>query len=63
MCCPRGEESMSSGLRIKAVGGMSNVGPVPKAGCTSGIGGIVPTGNTGGVAPLDNTDFVPRTMD
>ena len=56
MCCTRCKESMSSGLRIKAVGGMSNVGHVPKAGCTSGIGGILPMGNIGGVALSSNTD-------
>ena len=46
MCYPRGEESMPSSPRIKAVGYMSNIDPVPKAGCTNGIGGIVPLGNT-----------------
>ena len=44
--CPWGKESMLSSPRIKASGGMKNVGPVPKAGCTSGIGGIAPVGNT-----------------
>ena len=46
MCYPMGEDNMSSGLRIKVVGGIYNVGPIPKVGCTSGIGGIVPMGNT-----------------
>ena len=46
MCCPRCKDSMFSGLRIKVIGGMLNVGLVPKVGCSSGIGGIAPTGST-----------------
>ena len=37
---------MSSSPRIGAIGSMYNVGSVPKAGCTNGIDGIVPVGNT-----------------
>ena len=48
MCCPRGEESMSSGLRIRATGGMQNVGTIPKAGCAGGTSGNVLKGNTDG---------------
>ena len=32
ICCPRGEESMSLGSRIVAVGGIQSGGLVPKAG-------------------------------
>ena len=47
---------MSSGLRIKATGGIYNVGPVPKAEWTSGMGGIMPAGNTSGIVLVGNTD-------
>ena len=60
MCYPMGEESMSSGLRIEAASGIYNVGPIPKAGCTTGISGIVPAGNLDGIAPSGNTDTFPR---
>ena len=46
MCCLRGDESMSLSPQIRAIGGMYNVGSVSKAGCTNGIDGIVPAGNT-----------------
>ena len=55
MSYPRGEESMSLSLLIRASGGMENVGPIPKTRCTSGIGGIMPNGNTGGIVPTGNT--------
>ena len=50
---------MSLGLRIKAVCSMLNVDLVPKAGCTSSIGGIMLVGNTDGVAPSSNIDACP----
>ena len=68
MYCPKGKESMSSGPRIEAVGGMYNIGPISKAGCTSSIGSIMPVGNTdgimttgniGGIAPSGNIDSFP----
>ena len=42
-------------MRIRALGGIKIVCPIPKVGCTSGIGGIVPTGNTCGIVPSGNT--------
>ena len=42
------------GLRIKVIGSISNVGPVPKVGCTRGISGIMSVGNTGGIVPASN---------
>ena len=48
MCFLRGEKSMSSGLRIKAAGGMSNISTAPRVGGTGGIGGIGLEGNIGG---------------
>ena len=46
---------MSLGLQIKAIGVIKNVGLVPKAVCTSGIGNIMPASNTSGIVPVSNT--------
>ena len=60
MCCPKGEDSMSSGLGIKATSNIENACPIPKARCTNINDAIMPAGYTSGIIPLGSTDAFPR---
>ena len=47
ICCPNGDDSMSSGLRTTVGTGINGTGAVPKAGYSKGSGGAAPPSHAG----------------